>query len=76
MKEMFSNDENELLKSITTLEQERLGIIELRSRNPHLYSYYLDWLIVKEKKLIKKYEKKYWELPDFEKEVPAIPVEC
>lgn len=73
---MFSNDEYKLMESINTLEQERLGIIELRSRTPRLYGYYLDWLIEKEKKLIKKYEKKYGPFPEPYSENSEILAEC
>lgn len=73
---MFSNVENDLMKSISTLEQERLGIVELRSRNPHLYGYYLDWLIEKEKKLIRKYEKRFGPFPEAVSEMPEVLAEC
>lgn len=53
----------DLLEDIRTLDQERMGIIGLRRENSDLYGYYLDWIIKKESKLIRKYRKKYGIVP-------------
>lgn len=57
------SDKYQLLEDIDTVMQERMGIMKLRKNSPHLYGYYLDWLVRKEQKLIKKYRKKYGQLP-------------
>ncbi len=59
----YVSDKYKLLEDIDTLAQEKLGIIKLREETPHLYGYYLDWLERKEQRLIKKYRKKYGQLP-------------
>lgn len=57
------SDKYRLLMDIDTLGQERQGILKLREENSNLYGYYLDWLVRKEQKLIRKYRKKYGRLP-------------
>lgn len=57
------SDRNTMLKDIDTLARERIGIIRLRKENADLYGYYLDWIVKKEQKLIKKYRKKYGRIP-------------
>ncbi len=56
-------DKYTLLNDIDTLAREKIGILRLREEDPDLYGYYLDWIIRKEQKLIKKYRKKYGHLP-------------
>lgn len=60
--EMLS-DKYKLLEDIDVLSQEKMGIMKLREDSPHLYGYYLDWIERKEQKLIRKYRKKYGQLP-------------
>lgn len=60
---VMMSDKYRLLKDIDTLGQERVGILRLREQNSNLYGYYLDWLVRKEQKLIRKYRKKYGRLP-------------
>ncbi len=62
LEEMLS-DKNKMLRDLDTLAQERIGIIRLRKENSNLYGYYLNWIIKKEQKLIKKYRKKYGKIP-------------
>lgn len=62
LKQMMS-DKYRLLEDIDTLCQERVGILRLREENSNLYGYYLDWIVRKEQKLIRKYRKKYGNLP-------------
>lgn len=57
------SDRFRLLKDIDVLSQERMGILRLREENSSLYGYYLDWLVRKEQKLIRRYRKKYGKLP-------------
>ncbi|AKA48969.1 hypothetical protein IX51_07525 [uncultured archaeon] len=57
------SDKFRLLEDIDTVTQERIGIMKLRKENPDLYGYYLDWLVRKEQKLLRKYRKKYGQLP-------------
>ncbi|MCL5782555.1 MAG: hypothetical protein M1476_01430 [Candidatus Thermoplasmatota archaeon] len=60
---MIEVDELRLLEEIRRLDAERIGIKELRKNNSELYGYYLDWLIRKENKLVRKYIRKYDKWP-------------